>query len=91
MYEILGSKRPRKERAGFHDLMEWKVGRVLLVSSLYDSFMISEDSLALELVRGEFLGVELSTIPALHRVSTGAEAIAAMASSVSSRTKLAFQ
>lgn len=78
MYEIPGSTQPGKERAGFHDLMEWKVGRVLLVASLYDSFMISEDSLAEELVRGEFLGVELSTIPALHRVSTGAEAIAAM-------------
>ena len=80
MYEILGSTPPGKQRAGFHDLMQWKVGRVLLVSSLYDSFMISEDSLAEELVRGEFLGVELSTIPALHRVSTGAEAIAAMKS-----------
>ncbi len=83
MYEIFGSKPHGKERAGFHDLMEWKVGRVLLVSSLYDSFMISEDSLADELVRGEFLGVELSTIPALHRVSTGAEAIAAMKSATS--------
>jgi len=83
MYEIFGSTPPGKGRAGFHDLMEWKVGRVLLVSSLYDSFMISEDSLAMELVRGEFLGVELSTIPALDRVSTGAEAIAAMKSAVS--------
>jgi hypothetical protein len=83
MSEIPATRAVRKARAGFHDLMQWKVGRVLLVSSLYDSFMISEDSLAEELVRGEFLGVELSTIPALHRVSTGAEAMAALKSGLS--------
>lgn len=78
MFEIFGSGTDEPGRAGFHDLMQWRVGRVLLVSSLYDSFMISEDSLAEELALGEFLGVELSTIPELHRVSTGAEAIEAM-------------
>ncbi|NKB88357.1 MAG: histidine kinase [Acidobacteria bacterium] len=78
MKAIRGRRPVGASRAGFHDLMQRKVGKVLLVSSLYDSFMISEDSLAEELVRGEFLGVELSTIPALHRVSTGAEALAAL-------------
>ncbi len=70
--------RPVDARGGFHDLMQWRVGKVLLVSSLYDSFMLAEDRLAEELVRGDFLGVELSAIPDITRVSTGAEALEAV-------------
>ncbi len=60
----------------FQDLQQWRVRRILLVSSLYDSFMFAEDRLADALVLGEFLGVELSTLPEIHRVSTASEALA---------------
>ncbi len=68
-------RQPGLAPGSFQDLMQWRVRRVLLVSSLYDSFMFAEDRLADALVLGEFLGVELSTLPEVHRVSTAAEAL----------------
>ncbi|HJO02615.1 MAG TPA: PEP/pyruvate-binding domain-containing protein [Acidobacteriota bacterium] len=68
-------RQPGTAPGSFQDLMQWRVRRVLLVSSLYDSFMFAEDRLADALVLGEFLGVELSTLPEIHRVSTAAEAL----------------
>ncbi len=59
----------------FQDLMLWRVNKVLLVSSLYDSFMLSEDRLVNELVLGDFLGLDLYNAPDLTRVSTGHEAL----------------
>ena len=67
--------RPRGP-GSFHDLMLWRVRRVLLVSSLYDSFMLAEDRLHEELAAGELLGVELSAVPEIRRVSSGEEALA---------------
>ncbi len=55
--------------------MLWRVDKVLLVSSLYDSFMLSEDRLVNELVLGDFLGLDLYNVPDLTRVSTGREAL----------------
>jgi len=68
-------RQPGAAPGSFHDLMQWRVQRVLLVSSLYDSFMFDDDRLADALVLGEFLGVELSTLPEIHRVSTASEAL----------------
>ena len=68
-------RQPGKGLGSFQDLMQWRVRRVLLVSSLYDSFMFAEDRLADALVLGEFLGVELSTLPEVYRVSTASEAL----------------
>ena len=68
-------RQPGEVLGSFQDLMQWRVRRVLLVSSLYDSFMFAEDRLADALVLGEFLGVELSTLPEIHRVSTASEAL----------------
>jgi len=59
----------------FQDLMLWRIDKVLLVSSLYDSFMLSEDRLVNELVLGDFLGLDLYNVPDLTRVSTGREAL----------------
>lgn len=74
-----GSERVReRDSSGFHKLMQWRVRKVLLVSSLYDSFMLAEDRLAEELLRGDFLGVSLSSVPDVTRVSTGAEALEAV-------------
>jgi len=61
--------------SSFQDLMLWRIDKVLLVSSLYDSFMLSEDRLVNELVLGDFLGLDLYNVPDLTRVSTGREAL----------------
>ncbi len=65
----------RTHPSSFQDLMLWRVDKVLLVSSLYDSFMLSEDRLVNELVLGDFLGLDLYNVPDLTRVSTGREAL----------------
>jgi len=65
----------RSYPSSFQDLMLWRVDKVLLVSSLYDAFMLSEDRLVNELVLGDFLGLDLYNVPDLTRVSTGGEAL----------------
>ncbi len=58
----------------FHDLMPFKVQEILLVSSLYDAFLMEEDgSLATRLIE-EYHGLNLSKAPRITRVSSAAEA-----------------
>jgi len=59
----------------FHDLMPFKVQEILLVSSLYDAFLMEEDgSLATRLIN-EYQGLNLSKAPKITRVSSAAEAL----------------
>lgn len=59
----------------FHELMPFKVQEILLVSSLYDAFIMEEDgSLATRLIH-EYRGLNLSKAPRITRVSTPQEAI----------------
>jgi CheY-like chemotaxis protein len=69
------SKSEHTYPGSFQDLMLWRIDKVLLVASLYDSFMLSEDRLVNELVLGDFLGLDLYNVPDLTRVSTGGEAL----------------
>lgn len=60
----------------FHELMQFKVQEILLVSSLYDAFIMEEDgSLATRLIK-EYHGLNLSKAPRITRVSTAEEALA---------------
>ena len=59
----------------FHELMQFKVQEILLVSSLYDAFIMEEDgSLATRLIK-EYHGLNLSKAPRITRVSTAEEAL----------------
>ncbi len=60
----------------FQDLMRWRVRDVLLVSSLYDSFIFEEDGRLYEQIRSEYQGLGLGHSAELTRVSRGREAIA---------------
>ncbi|NOX59619.1 MAG: histidine kinase [Planctomycetes bacterium] len=60
---------------GFHTLMPFRVEHVLLVCSLYESFVLEEDGLLSELITSEFLDMNLSQAPRVSRVSTGQEAL----------------
>jgi len=60
---------------GFHDLMRHRVQDVLLVSTLYESFILAEDGRLTETVLSDFLDLNLHTIPNLSRVSSGARAL----------------
>ena len=61
---------------GFHNLMRRRIRDVLLVSSLYDSYIFEEDGRLYELIRNEYSDLNLSHAPELTRVSNGHEAIA---------------
>ncbi|SDP52780.1 PEP/pyruvate-binding domain-containing protein [Desulforhopalus singaporensis] len=59
----------------FHDLMPFKVQEILLVSSLYDAFIMEEDgSLATRLIN-EYHGLNLSKPPKMTRISSAEEAV----------------
>jgi len=56
---------------GFQDLMRRRVENILLVSSLYDSFILAEDGQLNELILSEFLHLNLLHTPGLTHVSSG--------------------
>ena len=59
----------------FHDLMPFKVQEILLVSSLYDAYIMEEDgSLATRLI-DEYHGLNLSKPPKITRTSSAEEAL----------------
>jgi CheY-like chemotaxis protein len=61
---------------GFENLMPFRVRDILLVSSIYDSFILKEDGRLNELLIGESLELNLQQIPSITQVSTGSEALA---------------
>jgi CheY-like chemotaxis protein len=60
----------------FQELMRFRVREILLVSSLYGSFTLSEDGSLYESLLNEYLGLGLTHMPNVTRVSSGAEALA---------------
>jgi len=60
---------------GFENLMPFKVHNILLVSSLYDSFILREDGRLNELLIDESLELNLQQIPGITHVSSCAEAV----------------
>ena len=60
---------------GFDNLMPFKVQNILLVSSLYDSFILREDGRLNELLIDESLELNLEHIPGITHVSSCAEAL----------------
>jgi CheY-like chemotaxis protein len=71
--EIAG--RIERKRVPFSDLMPARVRRILLVSSLYDSFTFQEDGNLGEMLFTEYQELNLSSAPTIFRVSTAREAI----------------
>lgn len=53
----------RRERNIYHDLMRDRVREVLLVGSLYDSFVVESDGVLTEQIYGEYFKLNLNTIP----------------------------
>ena len=56
---------------GFQNLMRFTVSDILLVSSLYDSYILMEDGRLFESIRKEFEGLNLSRTPELTHASSG--------------------
>lgn len=53
-----------------YDLMKYKVTNILLVSSLYDAFILEEEGLLSDQISGEYLDLELSSPPRVMRVES---------------------
>lgn len=62
-------------RIRFQDLMCRRVHHILLVSSLYDSFILAEDGQLSALLVSQFEALNMSSNPDITRVSTGGEAL----------------
>jgi CheY-like chemotaxis protein len=60
---------------GFENLMPFRVQDILLVSSLYDSFILREDGRLNELLIGESLELNLQQVPGITHVSSYAQAL----------------
>ncbi len=60
---------------GFENLMPFRVNDILLVSSLYDSFILREDGRLNELLMKESLDLHLQNVPGISHVSSGREAL----------------
>src|SRR5437764_7511213 len=65
----------------FSDLARFRVHDILLVSSLYDSFILAEDGELHEVILKEFLDLNVRHTPGITHVSTGAEALTLAADS----------
>ncbi len=68
-------ERERRERNIFHDLMRYHVREVLLVASLYDSFILESDGALSEQIYGEYYKLNLSTSPRVTCAYTGESAL----------------
>jgi CheY-like chemotaxis protein len=67
-------RNPRPVR--FQHLMRFRVRHILLVSSLYDSFILTEDGQLNEALLRQYIDLNLSENPVVTRVSSGSEALA---------------
>jgi CheY-like chemotaxis protein len=65
----------RNRFAAFHELMRNRIRDVLMVSSLYDSFILGEEGGLYELLVNEYMGLNLSHPPEITRVSSGRKAL----------------
>ncbi|MBY9001004.1 MAG: hypothetical protein KGD64_08830 [Candidatus Heimdallarchaeota archaeon] len=59
----------------FHELMAKRMSNVLLVSSIYDNFMLEEDGRLSDQIYEEFHNLNLRTLPRITRVSSANEAL----------------
>lgn len=68
----------RPRFVGFHDLMPRRIQEILLVASLYDSFILEEDGRLAERIYSDYASLHLSSPPRVTRVSSGAKALEAL-------------
>ncbi|MBI5464472.1 MAG: histidine kinase [Ignavibacteriales bacterium] len=60
--------------------MQYRISDILLVSSLYDLYILEEDGRLYEMIQKEFQGLNLSHTPGIVHVSSGQEALELAAS-----------
>jgi CheY-like chemotaxis protein len=76
MQDAAARSRPGNRFERFSDLARFRVRDILLVSSLYDSFILSEDGELQEVILKEFLDLNVRSTPVITHVSTAGQALA---------------
>ena len=61
--------------AAFHELMRWRVRRVLMVLPHYDAWILENDAKLSDQIVGEYHQLNLTTVPRLSVADNGAEAL----------------
>ncbi len=64
---------------GFHDLMRYRVREILLVSTLYDAWVLEQDHNLSERLFHEYVQLDLRYVPRITRVNSGKQALERMA------------
>ncbi|MCG8452831.1 MAG: PEP/pyruvate-binding domain-containing protein [Spirochaetales bacterium] len=59
----------------FHELMRWRIRRVMLVMPIYDAWILEHDAKLSDQIVGEYHQLNLTTVPRLTTVSDGEEAL----------------
>ncbi|MCP4161091.1 MAG: hypothetical protein GY760_13545 [Deltaproteobacteria bacterium] len=59
----------------FHNLMQFRIKKILLISTFYDAYIFEHDSKLADQIVGEYHQLNLTTVPRIVRVSTGEEAL----------------
>ena len=59
----------------FHELMRWRIRRVLLVLPHYDAWILEHDAKLADQIVGEYHQLNLTTVPRLSTVADGEEAL----------------
>lgn len=73
--DLLSNQRETRRLHSFQSLMKYRVKNILLVCSLYDSFILEEDGQLYERLYHEHQSLNLVTVPKLTKASSGKEAL----------------
>ena len=85
-FESGPDRSPDVSLRGFQALMRYRIGDILLVSSLYDLYLFEEDGQLYELIRSEYQGLQLSHPPELSSVHSFLSVVAPVSSAFFSAT-----
>ena len=67
-------KKHKSDNEIYHDLAQYHVREILLVTSLYDAFILEEEEKLNEKIFGEYYGLDLSNVPRITNASDESEA-----------------
>ncbi|MBE2218613.1 MAG: hypothetical protein IAE90_10435 [Ignavibacteria bacterium] len=67
-------KKHKSDNEIYHDLAQYHVREILLVTSLYDAFILEEEEKLNEKIFGEYYGLDLSNVPRITSASDESEA-----------------
>ncbi|HWQ79832.1 MAG TPA: PEP/pyruvate-binding domain-containing protein [Anaerovoracaceae bacterium] len=76
----IGTKEYDPKFTRFHDLMQYRVREILLVSTPYDSFVLEEDGHLSDKIFSEYLDLNLQFVPRIAHASSAEEAFEALKS-----------